>query len=130
MTTILLFHSPGCPHCDRMIDIMDKPEVHRVTQDVRRIPSGQEPSMWEQYNIKSVPTMILPDGTPLVGNEAFDWLRSRLQERGLDEQALVNQNAETIPAQGGNKKLIFGGLLAIGALIFADRRGWLGFLGR
>jgi glutaredoxin len=82
---IIIFHSPNCGHCVRLMGIMNRPDVKRVTSDVHVVASGQELALWKKHKITAVPSLISHNGALLEGNAVFDWLRSRLHQHGLDE---------------------------------------------
>ena len=118
--SILLFHSAGCPHCVRLVKILDQAPVKKITTDVRLVASGESPELWKKHNISSVPALVGPQGRVMVGNEAFDWVKNRMREHHLDEVALSSVQPKQFHV--GNRRFV----VAIGvvlAFIVASRRG-------
>ena len=94
--SILLFYSKRCSHSRQFLEelpsIAAASSVHRICIDTtprERIPS----------TVKSVPTLILAGQmTPLVGDQAFGWLREQQQ---LQAQAQKRTPGGLDPSSGG-----------------------------
>jgi glutaredoxin len=62
-----LYYSNSCPHCHTIIALIDE----RPQLNIKKVPSSEA-----KIQIQAVPTIVLDDGTQLMGSEAFTYVKS------------------------------------------------------
>ena len=77
---ILFFNAPWCEPCQVLKPVMD--QIARKGMHVKNINTEYDATMTEQYQIKSIPTLILTD---LNGNEI-----KRTQAGGWTKEQVLN----------------------------------------
>jgi thioredoxin 1 len=77
---ILFFNAPWCEPCQVLKPVMD--QIARNGMHIKSINTEYDAAMTEQYQIKSIPTLILTD---LNGNEI-----KRTQAGGWTKEQVLN----------------------------------------
>jgi thioredoxin-like negative regulator of GroEL len=65
MTQILYFTAGWCPSCQNMASAINQLEKHPTFQ-VRRVDVDYDATLVERYNVKSVPTTMIMNGSDIV----------------------------------------------------------------
>jgi hypothetical protein len=85
-----LYYSLRCPHCVTFLKLLDS--LPEVSKNVRRVQVGRR----TPYNLIMVPAIVVGNGAPIYGKQAFDWLK-RESSQGVRPFALADQAS---PAAG------------------------------
>ena len=87
-----LYHSLMCPHCTTFLRLLDR--LPEVSGRVRRVQVGRVPPR----SLRMVPAIVTGDGSPLYGEEAFDWLK-RESTHAVQPFALGDQTSPNAGVQ-------------------------------
>ena len=83
---IILFYSNFCQHCAEFIKKSNQLNIKYVPfcvdNNKKKIPSY----------VKSVPTLVIPGYSPLVGNNVFNWLNTQTNSNQQNNQNNNHQN--------------------------------------
>jgi len=105
METHILFYSNYCNNCKEFIQQLYKSPFF---EKFKKICVDNNPKIPKE--ITSIPCIIVPRITrPLVGTEAFHWLRGMNQVHLAEQEKLVNTTASN-QAHGGNQKKLDNGI--------------------
>lgn len=79
-----LVYATQCPNCMRFVGAMDRTPAKGLVAkvDVNALPPDQ------RRQVTAVPTLILNNGTHLVGTKAFEWLKQYEGQAELESFAL------------------------------------------
>lgn len=99
MESYILFYSNYCANCKEFIQQLYKSQFF---EKFKKVCVDNNPKVPQQ--ITSIPTIIVPRMMkPLVGTEAFHWLRGMNQMHLREEESKINSNASN-QAQNGQVK--------------------------
>lgn len=99
MESYILFYSNYCANCKEFIQQLYKSQFF---EKFKKVCVDNNPKVPQQ--IISIPTIIVPRMMkPLVGTEAFHWLRGMNQIHLREEETKINSNASN-QAQNGQPK--------------------------
>lgn len=79
-----LIYATQCPNCMRFVGALDRtPAKGSVLKvDINQLPHDQ------RRQVSAVPTLLLSNGTALVGTQAFEWLKQFEAQTELESFAL------------------------------------------
>ncbi len=101
---------------------MQQPDVANVTQDVKRVVAGSEGELWRKHDISAVPALVGSSGSKLVGNEVFNWLRSRVNSHNINFDEVREASSRPKQFHRGNRRFAIVAIV-IALSVWAYRSG-------
>jgi len=109
---IKYFFHDGCPHCIRFSKALNQSPktVRNQIESLSVADTRTKALIASKYpQVETVPTIVLPGGETLTGNDAFSWLENQIPE-GVERMPMLGNNLIT--------KVVVGSLLAAAIWFF------------